>query len=74
MNSGAIVTPKRLDPANAIFRVVSVTRNGWLRCECIAFLRGSRPSHPYGSFRFRSSEMTTDIDGHRRKLQPAEAA
>lgn len=66
MKPGDLITAKHVDPANAIFLVMSRTGNGWLKCVCVAALNPERSFSPYGDFAFRASAMTTDIEGQRR--------
>jgi hypothetical protein len=55
---GAIITPKRNDPAKARFYVRDRTRNGWVRCHGIRREQsGPQEIHSDYVFKFRTSKM-----------------
>lgn len=56
MNIGQLVIAKGSDPAFAVFTVLGMTPNGWLRCKGHSNRRGE-PQRGDHVFKFRNADM-----------------
>lgn len=59
LRPGDVVRPIGDDLRNAVFEVVRVERGGWVKCHCVMYADGSRPSRmfPRHGFSFRVGRL-----------------